>query len=91
MRKPAQFADAPFVLSEVRSARTTFSSNKKRWSAKTCDKKRGLIEKWERKVANWERKGIKAKKTAKVKAKAAKVARRVGKRCEELLPCCVYE
>ena len=74
----------------MRSARTTFSSNKKRWSAKTCDKKRGLIEKWERKVANWERKGIKAKKTAKVKAKAAKVARRVGKRCEEL-PCCVYE
>ena len=23
--------------------------------------------------------------------KAAKVARKVGKRCEELLPCCVYE
>ena len=88
MRKPAQISDAPFVLSESRSM--TFSSAK-RWSAKTCDKKRGLVEKWERKVANWERKGIKAKKTAKVKAKAAKVARKVGKRCEELLPCCVYE
>ena len=68
----------------------TFSSAK-RWSAKKCDKKRGLIEKWAGKVANWERKGIKAKKTVKVKAKAAKVARRVGQRCEELLPCCVYE
>ena len=90
MRKPAQIADAPFVFTEVRSARTTYSSAK-RWSAKTCDKKRGLIEKWERKVANWERKGIKANKTANLKAKAAKVARKVGKRCEEELPCCVYE
>ena len=87
MRKPAQFADAPFVLSESRSM--TYSVGK-RWSAKKCDKKRGLIEKWEGKVANWERKGIKANKTANLKAKAAKVARRVGKRCEELLPCCVY-
>ena len=66
----------------------TFSS--KRWSAKKCDKKRALIEKWEGKVATWERKGIKLKKTVKVKAKAAKVASKVGKRCEEL-PCCVYE
>ena len=88
MRKPAQISDAPFVLSESRSM--TYSVGK-RWSAKKCDKKRGLIEKWEGKVANWERKGIKRNKTATLKAKAAKVARKVGKRCVEELPCCVYE